>query len=57
MVRQGRIIGAREAIQLRETNPGSQRELAQAKKKAASGRQPEQEGFDKKLDGPNRPST
>ncbi|WP_211228374.1 spore protein [Paenibacillus pinihumi] len=31
-------------------------EAAESKKNSPSGKQPEQEGFDKKLDGPNRPS-
>ncbi|MBJ6362816.1 spore protein [Paenibacillus sp. MAHUQ-46] len=30
---------------------------SESKKNTPSGEQPEQEGFDKKLDGPNRPST
>ncbi|WP_270165328.1 hypothetical protein [Paenibacillus sp. SYP-B4298] len=42
---------------MRTSNPGRPNELAQEKKAAPAGKQPEQAGFDKKLDGPNRPST
>jgi len=39
-----------------EKNRSSEQEQQAAKNSANKGKSPESEGFDKKLDGPNRPS-
>lgn len=59
--RSGYIVLGEEALALAQQNEekGRSAEQAQqaAKNSAGSGKSPESDGFDKKLDGPNRPST